>query len=115
MVSMMHFNPFNGSTFIIKNTTGQECFVQLPNEGTVRFVLDLAVNEPFIYRIKAFCLPGNNVVSIGLDNNTAIKCYVNGKEQAASTKYQLVANHLYEFTLIYDGNHHTIWHLKDIT
>ena len=115
MVSMMHFSPFNGSTFIIKNTTGQERSVQLPNEGTVRFVLDLAVNEPFIYRIKAFCLPENNVVSIGLDNNTAIKCYVNGKEQAASTKYQLVANHLYEFILIYDGNHHTIWHLKDIT
>lgn len=115
VVSMMHLSPFNGSTFIIKNTTGQECPLQLPHEGTVRFVLDLAVNEPFIYRIKAFSLPGNNNVVIGLSNDTTTKCYVNGREQADATPYKLVANHLYEFTLIYDGNHHAIWHIKDIT
>lgn len=114
-ISMMHFSPFSGSTFIIKNTTGQECPVQLPHEGAVRLVLDLAVNEPFIYRIKAFCLPGNSNVVIAFSNNDTIKCYVNGREQAEAAQYKMAANHLYELTLIYDGNHHSVWHIKDIT
>ena len=115
MISMMHFSPFCGSTFIIKNTTGAVCPVQLPSEGMVRFVLDLGVSDPFIYRIKAFCLPGNNNVTVALENNSFTKCYINGREQADATQYNMVANHLYEFTLIYDGNHHAIWHIKDIT
>lgn len=115
MISMMHFSPFCGSTFIIKNTTGAVCPVQLPSEGMVRFVLDLGVSDPFIYRIKAFCLPGNNNVTVALENNSLTKCYINGREQADATQYNMVANHLYEFTLIYDGNHHAIWHIKDIT
>lgn len=110
--TIINLSPFNGSVFVIKNST-KNAPMRLPDEGMVRFVLDLGVGEPFVYRIIVCSLPGNEQIQLGIENTEYKEHYRN--EGIQSSNYYIKANTIHEFTLVYDGNNHSYWYIKNIT
>lgn len=113
MLSVVNLSPFSGSVFVVKNTVDNK-IINLPHEGTVRFVLDLGVGESFLYRILIHSLPENKPMVLGAKGDDYTKFYYNGA--AYSNNYTVKANTIHELTLVYDANSRiSYWYIKNIT